>query len=71
LVTLVSLGRGQQLADRLSDRGWPAAFLAGAQLQHIRAHTMAAFREVKLRILVSTDLVRPPPSSANASASSS
>ncbi|ELR14521.1 DEAD/DEAH box helicase domain containing protein [Acanthamoeba castellanii str. Neff] len=49
--------RGQQLADRLSDRGWPAAFLAGAQLQHIRAHTMAAFREVKLRILVSTDLV--------------
>jgi ATP-dependent RNA helicase DDX20 len=48
--------RGQQLADKLTSQGWPAAFISGDQDQTQRLQAMAQLKSFELRILVSTDL---------------
>ena len=49
---------GEYLADKLAAAGMPAAFLAGGQPQAQRMRTLGAVRGFRLRVIVSTDLVR-------------
>ncbi len=49
---------GEYLADKLVGAGMPAAFLAGGQPQAERMATLSAVRGFRLRVIVSTDLVR-------------
>ena len=48
----------EALAERLTDEGFPAAYMAGGRSQIDRMDTMTAARDFKLRIVVSTDLVQ-------------
>ena len=50
---------GEYLADKLLAAGMPAAFIAGGQPQAERMATLSAVRGFRLRVIVSTDLVRP------------
>ena len=50
---------GEYLADKLAAAGMPAAFIAGGQPQAERMATLSAIRGFRLRVIVSTDLVKP------------
>eukprot|EP00794_Sanderia_malayensis_P005996 gene5996-6692_t len=48
--------RAEYLAEKLSKRGWPVAFIAGKQTQNARLNAMQRLRDFQCRILISTDL---------------
>lgn len=50
--------RAVSVAERLSEEGFPARYIAGGQPQEERMATMHALRTFALRVLVTTDLVR-------------
>ena len=46
------------LKRRLQEEGWPSAYIAGGLAQQERSAAIAALRDFKIRVLISTDLVR-------------
>jgi len=50
--------RAHELAARLNEEGWSAAYIAGEQPQPERMEAMRKLRSFLIRVLVSTDLVR-------------
>eukprot|EP00002_Diphylleia_rotans_P016608 TRINITY_DN3233_c0_g1_i2.p1 TRINITY_DN3233_c0_g1~~TRINITY_DN3233_c0_g1_i2.p1 ORF type:complete len:351 (+),score=62.19 TRINITY_DN3233_c0_g1_i2:46-1098(+) len=51
-------GRAEEVTNILVENGWPARFIAGHQAQSERIESLKLFKEFRLRVLVSTDLVR-------------
>jgi superfamily II DNA/RNA helicase len=45
------------VAERLTEEGFPARYISGGQAQDERLATMQLFRDFRIRVLVSTDLV--------------
>ena len=56
VVFVKSAGRGEAMARRLTDAGYPAAFTAGTLPQRRRMDVMDRMRRHNARVLVSTDL---------------
>merc|ERR1719204_1367097 len=49
--------RAHDIAEALTENGWPAEHIHGSQPQSKRLHTFEKIRNFKLRILVSSDLI--------------